>query len=335
MSVSSYWESKSPLWTPVKLSTVNKRCGFLWSDLVENAELYGIRLRTMECGAQLMDFGVHCPGSLEAGRIATELCQGGLAKASLSTAMVGNTVLPEITCETRHPGAGCLDMQMGLAFDNALLSGPYRLFVEPLRFVVDDIPLTSAKDAMVALIEPYQGAPEFSDKDAIHLAEMGNSDPKDLKIMLIPGPSLAGSTQVCGRAVEDVILTIHRSLLVDCSKVLSIIGKSPVCPHYDDTPGTVRLDNDDFLHYISECFLAYYSEEGEDIQKLVDNLVFNSVDLYGQYWGDIMDSVGGDFFKIPNITDINKIGAVTINDVRTGKIYAAGKKRYDIIEARL
>lgn len=333
MSVSSYWESKSPLWTPVKLSTVNKRCGLLWSDLVENAELYGIRLRTMECGAQLMDFGVHCPGSLEAGRIVTELCQGGLAKASLSTTMVGNTVLPEITCETMHPGAGCLDMQMGLPIDNALLSGPYRLFIEPLRFVVDDIPLTSAKDAMVALVEPYQGAPEFSDKDASHLA--GNSDPKDLKIMLIPGSSLAGSTQVCGRAVEDVILTIHRSLLVDCSKVLSIIGKSPVCPHYDDTPGTVRLDNDDFLHYVSECFLAYYSEEGEDVQKLVDNLVFDSVDLYGQYWGDIIDSVGGDFFKIPNITDINRIGAVTINDIRTGKTYTAGKKRYDIIKARL
>ncbi len=307
----------------------------MWNDLVENRELYNLELHEMECGAQLLDFGYNCSGSMEAGRIATELCQGGLAKASISTTMVGDTPLASITCETLKPGAGCLDMQMGLPFDNALFSGPYRLFVEPLRFVIDDIPLSEARDARIALVEPYQGAPFFSEADAIKLAEMGNTDPKDLKIMYIPGPSLAGATQVCGRAVEDVVLTIHRSLMVDCSKVVDIIGTSPICPHYDDTPGTERLDNDDFLHYISEIYVSYYSEEGEDVKALTEKLVSSCMDIYGQYWGDIMDSVGGDFFKIPHITDINKIGVLTINDIRTGKVYSAGSKRYDIIEKRL
>lgn len=327
--------SVNPFYRPARLSAVNDRCRELWQDLVQHENEYRIRSHRLDCGAVLMDMGVSETGSLEAGRILTELCQGGLAKARIGMTQVAGVPLPEIFNETLHPAAGCMDMQMGLPFPNALLSGPIRLFIEPLRFVEADIPLSEAKDAVVALIEPYPGAPEFSDKEARLLSEMSGVAPEHIRIILAPGNSLPGSTQVSGRAVEDVVLTIQRSLLIDSSKVIDICGRAPICPYYEDKPGVKRLDADDFLHYIAEVYLTYYSEEGEDVAALCRNLTFESLDIFGSYWADMLEAAGGDFFKIPNITDVNRVGRVVINDRRTGRVYAAGRLREDLIEARL
>lgn len=327
--------STNPYYRPAKLSAINKRSAELWQDLLDHENEYMIKSRKLDCGAVVLDMGVHETGSLEAGRILTELCQGGLSKAHLSVTDINGIPLPEIVTETMHPGAGCMDMQMGITFPNALLSGPIRLFIEPLRFVTDDIPLSEANGAKLALVEPYAHAPEFGDEDVMRLCEMAHVDPKDLKIILAPNHSLAGSTQVCGRAGEDAMLTIQRCLMIDSSKVVSVIAKSPICPLYDETPGTKRLDCDDFLHYVSDVYMTYYSEPGEEVAALCRNLTFETLDVFGSYWGDMLDAADGDFFKIPNITGVNRIGKMTVNDLRTGKVYSAGTKRYDLIAARL
>lgn len=327
--------SINPYYRVAELSSINKRCTELWQDLLKHENEYMIKAHTLSCGTVVLDMGLHEMGSLEAGRILTELCQGGLAKAHLSMTDIEGVPLPEIVTETMHPGAGCMDMQMGLPFPNALLSGPIRLFIEPLRFVVDDIPLETADGAKIALIEPYPSAPEFSDDEALEICEMAHVAAKDLKVIIAPAHSLSGSTQICGRAGEDAMLTIQRCLMIDSSKVISVIAKSPICPLYDETPGTRRLDCDDFLHYVSDVYMTYYSEENEDVAALCRSLTFETLDIFGAYWGDMMDAAEGDFFKIPNITEVNRIGKMTINDLRTGKVYTAGTKRYDLIAARL
>ena len=50
---------------------------------------------------------------------------------------------------------------------------------------------------------------------------------------------------------------------------------------------------------------------------------------------DLLEAAGGDFFKIPNISDINRLAKVTVNDLREGRLYHAGEKRPDLIEARM
>ena len=322
-------------WKQVSLSTVETASDRLFGMLCDNAQELGVKVLRMDCGALLVDAGIDVRGSIEAGRIITELSQGGLSRATVSITEVCGVSLPKITVESFYPAAACLDMQMGLEIQGtALLSGPIRLFVEELRFVDEDIPLAEAKGAMVAIVEPYDGHKMITDETALAIAESAHIDIKDLRIVLVPATGIAGAVQVCGRPGEDVVLTVGRSLLLDPRKIVHLISSSPVNPIYDDN-NPKRLGADDFLHYMGECYMTWQADPGEDVSSLADTLCFHSLAHYGTYFEDLLDEAGGDFFKIPGITDINRIARVTVNDVTNGKLYSAGELHPEMIAPRL
>ena len=54
--------------------------------LRERAADYRVAVRRLDSGVELIDAGIAVPGGLEAGRLVSEICMGGLGQVSLSGA---------------------------------------------------------------------------------------------------------------------------------------------------------------------------------------------------------------------------------------------------------
>lgn len=300
------------------LSLIAARSQTLWERLC--SEHLGTRLTRMACGVSLLDVGTAAPGSLEAGRLVTELAQGGLAEARLSMTQVCGVSLPAITVETFFPACACLEMQMATAADGAMLSGPLRLFLQPARYAKIDVALQKAKGAMVGVIQPWR---EITDGWAAALAKRAGIPAEELRLVSVPMESVAGSTQICGRMNENITLTVARSLGLDPLRLTHLFGACPVTPVLKTSVGGKTLLPDDFLHYLAEAVLTWEGEE--EPKALAESLCFRSAPAYGTLFADLMEAAGGDFYKIPNLAHINKLARVTVNELTSGALGFAGK----------
>lgn len=304
----------------VALSAVSTAVGRLWDTLEAHKRELGLGLTRLDCGALVLDTWKQHPGSLEAGRLITELSQGGLCRVSLDLISMGDVCLPQITVVSLAPAAACLDLQMAVPLGCALLSGPIRLFLEPLRFIEGDIPLSAAQGAMVAIVE--QTAP-ISDTLALEISQAAHLSPGQLRIIWVAMGTLTGNTQIAGRAVEDVVLTVGRSLELDPTRIVSVTGKCPVCPVYHGGPDVLLPD--DFTHYAAQAFVSWLGSENEDLEALVTSLCFQSASCYGERFGTLLDRANYNFWNIPDITNINKLSRVTLNDLCSGRLVSAGQ----------
>jgi len=310
----------------IPLSLIAKRCKEIWDELT--CGLYGTDLYRLPSGAEILDAGLYAAGSFEAGRLITELSQGGLARAALAMTELCGMSLPVITVETYSPACACLDMQMAFAVNGVMLSGPMRLFLEPLRFSYADAALRSAGDAMIAVIQPDAPVSEDWVKS---LAEKAAVSPAQVRLVVVPMKSISGCTQICGRMNENTMLTLTRSLGYDPGRAQHLVGTCPVCPVFAKPIHGKVLLPDDFLHYLAEAFLTYRAREGEDLQLLSDGLCFRSASAYGKLFSDLLAEADGDFYKIPNISHINKLARVTVNDLFSGFVYHAGCTEPDFL----
>ena len=64
--------------------SINKQVKPLVEQLIESHEKLNLSISESEGGAKIIDAGIKVRGCLEAGRIITEICMGGLGSVSLS-----------------------------------------------------------------------------------------------------------------------------------------------------------------------------------------------------------------------------------------------------------
>ena len=63
--------------------SVNKESNNLVKDLIDNFEAYNIILLKGFDDCTIIDAGINCPGSIECGRVVSEICLGGLGRVHL------------------------------------------------------------------------------------------------------------------------------------------------------------------------------------------------------------------------------------------------------------
>ncbi|MEL7608922.1 MAG: methenyltetrahydromethanopterin cyclohydrolase [Bacillota bacterium] len=316
----------------VSLSTIDRCCKNLYEDLAGGPERYRVARARLACGAQVLDAGVETAGSFETGAKVSELCQGGLARASIGVAECGGTPFPAIAVESFAPALSTFKLQSAFGFEGVMLSGPIKLHLEENPFIDRDIPLQDAKNTLSAVVQ----ADELPDCAwARRLAERVKCNAEDLRLVVAPQESVAGSTQISGRMNENILLTMEKSLGYPAAAVEQIVGRSPICPVNSGAKGKKRLLPDDFLHYAGCAYLTMRAEPGWDVKKLAYDLTFESLDIYGALFIDLLEAAGGDFFKIPNIGGINKLAVVTVNDLNSRRVYAAGRANYDLLLSNL
>ena len=64
-------------------ASINKLAQPLVQELIDNADKLRLDIQTMDNGCTIIDAGINVPGGLEAGRIITEICLGGMGTVSI------------------------------------------------------------------------------------------------------------------------------------------------------------------------------------------------------------------------------------------------------------
>ncbi|MCX6750954.1 MAG: hypothetical protein NTZ83_05830 [Candidatus Pacearchaeota archaeon] len=301
----------------------NTRLNELVQQLLDYAWDYSLNIRILQSGAKLIDAGIEAEGSYEAGRIITEICQGGLCRASLGLANMDGIVLPQITVESFHPTLSAYDFQAGSAVKGKIVSGPINMYLKKDALRYKKLSYIDKTTVGIAII---QSDDIPTNEWALSLAEQSHLHPKDLYLIVMPMRSIVGVTQITGRMNENVIFSLEESISYNSLKVKHIIGNAPICPVTKENFKKRKACPDDFIHYAAQIFLTLDADPDENLQKLAEALSFQSTPIYGEFFSDILSKAKGNFMDIPKIKDINKVAQVTINDFNTGRVYQAGKK---------
>jgi methenyltetrahydromethanopterin cyclohydrolase len=295
----------------------------------------GAEIVKLRNGVTIVDLGVHAHGGFEAGRLDTEICLGGLGSAQLTMMTFGDLTLPAITVTTDWPAVSMLGCQAGYPLlestGGILLSGPARALAMKPRELYETIGYRDRSDAAVINME---GDSLPSEHEARMIADECKVEPSNLYILVTPGESIAGVTQIAGRAIEDVAFTMYEILHYDVKKVRHAFGIAPIAPVCNDGLSPKALP-DDLISYGGKVFLTLEPDPEEDMQELAEKLVFESTPIYGKTFHDLMKQADCDMKKIPGFPDLFRPAEVVINDTRNGRLYKAGKADTEMIRTCL
>jgi len=314
--------------TEVPFGKIAEGCSRIWNDLIGKQEELGLCLSRSRDGVSLLDCGIAVPGSREAGCLITELVQGSLSSAELLPGKAAECFLPSVSVESYSPSDGVYGMQVARNQDGIMLSGPMRMLLEK-----ETDPAAGKCDrsgfALAVLQTDTFPADEWMRKLARDIA----CEPCRMKLLLVPMASEAGCTQIAGRMNENVIYTLVRCLRMDPSCVESIRGISPVCPVYGRSE-TGTLCPDDLLHYAAKVELTMKVPEGEG-GRIAAQLCFSSSSSYGKMFADLLQEAGGDFYRIPDLMNMNKVAEIALKDSVTDRVFHAGKTEWERLEPYL
>ena len=92
--------------------SVNERAAEIVRQMITDAEALGVAVSRHANGATVVDAGVEAIGSLEAGRLFSEVCMGGLGAVSFCELDFDGLRLPGVSVTVRHPPLACVAAQM-------------------------------------------------------------------------------------------------------------------------------------------------------------------------------------------------------------------------------
>jgi methenyltetrahydromethanopterin cyclohydrolase len=276
-------------------------------------------------GAKIIDAGIKTAGCLEAGRIITEICMGGLGTVSLS--MTNNT--PNwplsIHVHSTDPVLSCLGSQYAgwsLSFvqndDNfsALGSGPCRALAGKEE-IFEDIGYEDKFFSTVVVLEVDQNPPqEIIDKI---VDDCGISE-KNLTVILTPTRSLCGTTQVVGRVLEVGLHKVHE-LGFPIDKVVDGFGSAPLPPPAPDFLIGMGRTNDAILY--GGLVHLYVDTPNDDAEELAKRLPSSTSSDYGRPFSEVFKEYKYDFYKIDKM--LFSPAKVIVSSLKTGKSFTGGK----------
>ena len=316
-----------------KLPSVNSLAWKLVEKLIENPEFYNIHIEKSSKGVTVIDAGIKAKGGFQAGKIITEICMGGCGKARITYREYGEITLPSIFVYTDHPVIATLGSQFagwqikeGDYF--AIGSGPARAISLKPKEIYEKIGYKDTSDKAVIVLETDKYPPEsLLDR---FLKEC-NVSPENLAIILAPTASLAGATQVSGRIVETGIHKLNK-LGLDPNVIVYAWGCAPIPPLHPKFTVAMARTNDAIL-YGGTVHLIVDHENDDKLENLVRNAPSCASKDYGRPFIEIFKDANYDFYKIdPNLF---APAVLTVNNVRTGNTFKAGKINFEILKKSL
>ncbi len=310
--------------------SVNQEALRLVRILIDQPDKYGVKISRTSLGALKIDAGINAPGGYLAGSIITEICLGGLGKASLSSMTFGELILPAISVYTDHPAVSTLGSQLAgwrVKFDDyvAVGSGPARALALKPKSVYKRIGYRDESSEAVLVLETSKEPPE----EAVSLiAKSCNVDPKNLYLILVPTSSTAGFTQIAGRAAETGIHKLA-NLGFDPRLIRNAWSCAPILPIHPDHVESMGRSNDAIL-YGGVAYYNVYCEDDEVLEEIVPKAVSSSSKQYGHPFSEIFREAGMDFYNID--PELFAPAQITINNLKTGRTFTAGEVNSKIIK---
>jgi methenyltetrahydromethanopterin cyclohydrolase len=317
-------------------ASVNKLTGPLVQELIDNADKLRLDVQKLGNGCTIIDAGIDVPGGLEAGRIITEICLGGMGTVSLSHTPYTDNWPITVNVHTSNPVLACLGSQYaGWSFAHekyfALGSGPARAMA------------TKEKDGQVLPIEDLYKELDYRDtcetttlvieNDAIPPLEIVEKVAKacavaldKLTIIVTPTSSLAGGVQVVGRVLEVAMHKAHE-LHFPLENIVDGMGSAPLCPPHPDFVQAMGRTNDAIL-FAGQVHI-FVKGSDEEAEKLATALPSSTSKDYGKPFAQVFKDAKYDFFKIDGM--LFSPASVIVTAVESGNSFRAGKLDNDLL----
>lgn len=313
-----------------KLS-VNRLAWRILEKLVKNPELYQVKIEKTGAGTMIVDAGVNAKGGFLAGRLVTEICMGGCAKAEIMCGKFGELVLPSIFVCTDHPVIATLGSQYAgwqIKEDDyfAIGSGPARALALKPRDIYNEIGYKDDSEEAIVVLETDKSPPPSL---LGRFAKDCDISPKNLAVVLAPTASLAGATQVSGRIVETGIHKL-RKLGFNSNAIMYAWGMAPIPPVHPKFAKAMARTNDAILYGGTASYTVEYDDE-EELERILEKAPSKSSKDYGKPFAEIFKAANYDFYKIdPNLF---APAVVVVNNVNTGNTFKVGEINGDALKA--
>lgn len=306
-----------------KRLSVNQLAMRILSKLLENPDFYNVKIEEAKSGVTVVDAGISVEGGLEAGRLITEVCMGGCAKAEITCKKYGELELPSIFVYTDHPviatlGSQYAGWQIKEEGYSAIGSGPARALALKPEKVFREIAYKDDFSKAVMVLETDKSPPEGLLRrvaDACHVSA------PDLIVVLTPTASVAGAVQIAGRTIETGIHKLGR-LGLNPNMIVHAWGCAPVSPTHPRVADAMARTNDAILYGGTSHYTVRYDDD-EKLKEIVQKAPSTASNNYGKPFIEIFKEANGDFYKIdPNLF---APAVVAVDNLKTGKSYVQGK----------
>ncbi len=318
-------------------ASVNQLTQPLVDELKQNQEKYRLAVSVLENGTTLIDAGINAPGGLEAGRIITEICMGGLGKASIMNNPYSANWPLTIQVHSSNPVLSCLGSQYAgwsLSHEKyyALGSGPARSLARKekegetvaVEELYKELGYQDQFDKTVLVIENDHIPPvEIVEK----VANACQVSADNLTIIVTPTSSLAGAVQVVGRVLEVAMHKAHE-LHFPLENIIDGNGSAPICPPHPDFVKAMGRTNDAIL-FAGQVHL-FVKGSDEDAEKLASSLPSSTSKDYGKPFAEIFKAYNYDFFKIDGM--LFSPASVIVTAVDSGRSFRAGKLDNELLD---
>jgi methenyltetrahydromethanopterin cyclohydrolase len=301
--------------------SVNRKAQPLLDALVADALALRLRTSRSAAGALIVDAGIACLGSLEAGRRIAEICLGGLGSVTLAPAPDGGSSAIEVGVHAGDPVLACLAsqyagwrLQEGKFF--AMASGPGRS-----RALKEDLlgELGYADDAECAIFILEVDRP-LPDPLIARVAEICRVAPDRLTFILTPTTSLAGTVQIVARSLEVALHKAHE-LKFPLERVVDGFGAAPLPPPAPKFIAAMGRTNDAILY--GGRVALFVSGPEKEAEALADALPSSAIRDYGRPFAEVFSACGGDFYKIDPM--LFSPGLVEVTALETGRCFRRGR----------
>ena len=311
-------------------ASVNKLSQPLVRELLDNAGKLRLSVQKLDNGCTIIDAGINAAGGLEAGRIITEICLGGMGTVAISQSAYTERWPLTVNVHTSNPVLACLGSQYAgwsLAHEKyyALGSGPARAMAtktkegvsSPVEELYKELGYQDHAEQTILVIENDKVPPlEIVDK----VASACGVSPDKLSIIVTPTSSLAGCVQVVGRVLEVAMHKAH-ALHFPLENILDGTGSAPICPPHPDFVQAMGRTNDAILF----AGLVHLFVKGTDeaAEKLANELPSSTSKDYGKPFAQIFKEYQYDFFKIDAM--LFSPASVIVTAVESGNSFRAGR----------
>ncbi|RFC63021.1 methenyltetrahydromethanopterin cyclohydrolase [Fulvimarina endophytica] len=286
--------------TETKAISVNEKVVPLVQQLIARAGDLRCEVKRGDAGETIIDAGASARGSLEAGRIITEICLGGLGSVQLGAGSFLDRWPFTLTVATSQPVLSCLGSQYagwqlthgeGETGYFSMGSGPGRALAG-LEELYKDIGYRDQADAAVLVLETDTPPPEPLVRK---IAQSCGVAPDRLTLIITPTTSLAGSVQIVGRVVEVALHKAH-VLEFDLSHIVEGIGTAPLAPPHPDFITAMGRTNDAVIY--GGRIVLHVNGSAAKARELAERLPSSTADDYGKPFAEIFREYDGDFYKI-------------------------------------
>jgi len=304
--------------------SLNQLAAPLVEQLCERREELGLSVTRSADGARLVDAGIDARGGMEAGRLISGICLGGLGQVTLTHGGVAprwpltlhvHTAAPVLACLASQYAGWSLSHGEGKEAFHALGSGPARALAlrEPLFNELDY--RDAADDAVLVLETQRPPPPQLLNK----IAERCDVAADRLTVILTPTTSLAGSVQVVARVLEVGLHKVHE-LGFNLDDVADGAGSAPLAPPAADFVQAMGRTNDAIL-FAGRIHLFVRGAE-DAARRLAEALPAGTSPDYGRPFADIFKAYDHDFFKIDPM--LFSPAQVAVTHLPSGRTFHAG-----------